>query len=96
MILERSVRRFDEVLGLGDVAPRGPETRGEVGKGSSSEPIGFLKSNTDAGRWRQTGDMLWTTVHRAQDYVESIFPDLVNEYVTFAMDYPKLVANGST
>ena len=38
------------------------------------------------------GDLLWPTVNRAQHYVESIFPELVAEYVAFATDNPAWVA----
>lgn len=41
------------------------------------------------------GDMLWPTVNRAQHYVENIFPEMVAEYVAFAMDNPEWVAKGS-
>ena len=41
------------------------------------------------------GDLLWPTINRAQQYVESVFPELVAEYVTFAMDNPAWVAKGS-
>lgn len=42
------------------------------------------------------GDLLWPTVNRAQQYVENIFPELVAEFVAFATDNPKWVADGST
>ena len=42
------------------------------------------------------GDLLWPTVNRAQHYVENVFPELVAEYVAFAMDNPEWVAKGST
>lgn len=42
------------------------------------------------------GDLLWPTVNRAQHYVENIFPELVSEYVAFAMDNPEWVARGQT
>ena len=37
------------------------------------------------------GDLLWPTINRAQDYVESAFPELVAEYVRFATDNPEWV-----
>ena len=40
------------------------------------------------------GDVLWPTVNRAQHYVENIFPELVSDYVAFAMDNPEWVAKG--
>ncbi len=41
------------------------------------------------------GDLLWPTVNRAQQYVESIFPELVAEYVDYAMENPEWVAKGT-
>ena len=40
------------------------------------------------------GDLLWPTINRAQQYVEVAYPELVAEYVTFAMDNPAWVAKG--
>ena len=40
------------------------------------------------------GDLLWPTVNRAQQYVESIFPELVAEYLAYAIDNPQWVAKG--
>ena len=40
------------------------------------------------------GDLLWPTINRAQQYVEAAYPELVAEYVTFAMDNPAWVAEG--
>lgn len=40
------------------------------------------------------GDLLWPTINRAQQYVEVAYPELVAEYVTFAMDNPAIVAEG--
>ena len=40
------------------------------------------------------GDLLWPTTNRAQQYVESVFPELVAEYMRFAMDNPEWVAKG--
>ena len=40
------------------------------------------------------GDLLWPTVNRAQQYVESVFPELVAEHVAFAIHNPEWVAKG--
>ena len=37
------------------------------------------------------GDLLWPTINRAQQYVEAAYPELVAEYVNFAMDNPAWV-----
>ena len=42
------------------------------------------------------GDLLWPTINRAQQYVEAAYPELVAEYVTFAMDNPAWVAKDVT
>jgi len=36
------------------------------------------------------GDFLWPTMNRAQKYVEIAYPELVAEFVTFAMEKPEL------
>lgn len=41
------------------------------------------------------GDQLWPMINRAQQCVESVFPELVAEYVAFAMSNPAWVAQGA-
>ena len=38
------------------------------------------------------GDVLWPTINRAQQYVESAFPELVAEYMAYAVDNLEWVA----
>ena len=38
------------------------------------------------------GDRLWPTINRAQQYIEIAYPELVAEYVEFAMDNPAQIA----
>ena len=38
------------------------------------------------------GDLLWPTINRAQQYVESTFPELVAEYISYVADKPAWVA----